>query len=68
MSVVDDRNTAPTEDMWLLVVHPALTRDLTAWVAARGLWLRRMPTGPDELPTWTTTPTDEAMLSRWGRQ
>lgn len=44
-------------DVWLLAVHPALTRDLVAWLARRGLKLGRIPSEGE--PVWTTTPTDE---------
>ena len=43
-------------------MHPVLVDAFKAWLATRGLELRRIGTlGEDDLPSWIVTPTEERM-------
>ena len=50
----------PRGEVWRLVVHPAATPFLTAWLTQRGMELVRYPAGADDLPTWGMSPKDVA--------
>lgn len=54
-------NIPQPDEVWQLVVHPVLTDDLIAWLAARGLQLGRYPNSDDDLPTWIVTPSDQRL-------
>lgn len=63
-----DLNTPADDEVWQLVVHPALTGDLIAWLAGRGLQLGRYPHSDDDLPTWIVSPTDERVKAMEARE
>jgi hypothetical protein len=52
MAAPDDHAEEPIQ-VWL---HPVLREPFEAWLAERGLHLARIPSRPDDLPTYAVTP------------